>query len=149
MNLHSQMWWLALFLYVRHAPAFTNVHAWVCWTVQVHVCSVHAHLCMHACMHNHACMQTLEWRRHCPCMHTYAVRPHEPIPGCIMELYSILYDFQTTWQIYRKWRHMLNMMTTCCYSLRTLTHASNIRTVSWKMNRWTSGYICTHISLSI
>ena len=26
-------------------------------------------------------------------MHAYVFRPHELIPGCIMELYSNLYDF--------------------------------------------------------
>ena len=64
----------------------TNQHAWVCWNMQVHVCRVHAHLCMHSCMHSHECMHTHGWSGHRPCMRTYAFRPHELIPGCFMEL---------------------------------------------------------------
>ena len=129
MNLHSQMWWLAFIMYIRHEPAFTNVHAWVCWTLQVRVCSVHAHWWMHECMHNHECMHTHEWSGHCPCMHTYAFRPHDLIPGCIMELYLHLYEFQTTWQIWWKWRYMLKIMK-ICYDIFSLKYANKIRTGS-------------------
>ena len=100
MNIEHQTWTSNIehrhCMYIRHEHRTsdmniehqTNVHAWVSWTMQVHVCRVHAHLCMHACMHNHECMHTHGWSGHCPCMHSYAFRPHELIPGCIMELHS-------------------------------------------------------------
>ena len=71
MNLHSQMWWMVFMLYIRHEPAFINVHACVCWTMQVHVCSVHAHLWMHARMHAQPWVHAHPWVKWTLPMHAH------------------------------------------------------------------------------
>ena len=105
-----QTWTWTSDMNIEHRTSTLHVHH--TWTPNIK----HEHRASDKC----ACMSVLNEYRfmYAGCMHTGACmhacatifRPHELIPGCIMELYSQLYKFQTTWHICWKWRYMLKMM---------------------------------------
>ena len=73
MNLHSQMWWLAVILYIRHEPAFTMcMHACVEQCRFMYAACMDTYECMHACTTMSECtpMSEVDIAHACTLMHS-------------------------------------------------------------------------------